>query len=245
MIGVTIAPEQVRNSPPVSPPLSSYLLALREAGSAPVLIPSGLEETVWLEVYARLDGLLFPGGGDLALPCYGSDIQPSLEQPDPRRDRLEITLCQMAIQDRKPFLGICRGLQVLNVCQGGTLYADLVEQIRHEVCHNYPVPAWPPDYPAHQVSIAIDSLLGQILAEERLIVNSRHHQGIREVGEGLRPCAWAPDGLVEALQVENHPFGLAVQWHPEAFSTQVTSQRLFCAFIQACAQGAHSREQVL
>lgn len=244
IIGVTVAQEQEQNGLSASPMVVSYLLALLEAGAAPVLISSALEEKDWLTAYARLDGILFSGGGDLALPCYGNSNQPRLEQTDTQRDALEMTLCRAAIRDRKPLLGICRGLQVLNVCQEGTLYADLVEEYKHQVGHNYPVSAWPPDHPAHDVEVATGSQLAQILGMKRLTVNSRHHQGVRELGKRLRPCGWAPDGLVEALEMEDHPFALAVQWHPESLSGQVSSQRLFRAFVQACAEYTADQEQV-
>lgn len=235
VIGVTAAQTQTQNGLPVTVILQSYCLALLEAGAAPVLIPSVLEETAWSAVYTRLDGILLSGGGDIALPCYGDEPQPLIYETDARRDALEITFCRAALQDQKPLLGICRGAQLLNVCRGGTLYADLETQRAGAIRHNYPVPTWPADYPAHSVEVADDSRLTQVLGERRFTVNSRHHQGIRDVGDGLRPCAWAPDGLVEALEVEGHPFGLAVQWHPESLSAQPAGRRLFRAFVRACA----------
>lgn len=235
VVGVTAAQGQTKEGISATWVLQSYLLALLTAGAAPVLIPPSLDEAKCREVYRRLDGILFTGGDDIAPERYGGENHPALQSVDAQRDSLEILLCREAVRDGKPFLGICRGLQLLNVAQGGTLYVHLVDQRSGDVQHAYPSPPWPPDHPAHIVEIAPTSLLARVVEEQRLMVNSRHHQGIREMGKGLLPCAWEPDGLVEAVEMACHPFGLAVQWHPEALMSRQASCRLFRALVEACA----------
>lgn len=236
VVGVTAAQGQTRDSVLATWVLQSYLLALLTAGAAPLLIPPSLDKTRRRAAYQRLDGILFTGGDDIAPKWYGGENHPALQPAEAQRDALEMILCRAAVQDGKPFLGICRGLQVLNVAQRGTLYAHLVDQRPGSGEHAYPSPPWPPDHPAHFVEIAPASLLARVVNERSLMVNSRHHQGVREVGQGLLPCAWAADGLVEAMEVADHPFGLAVQWHPESLMRQQASRRLFRALVEACTK---------
>lgn len=235
VIGVTATWGQTQDGIPVAMVLQSYLLALTAAGAAPVLIPPWLDEAKRRAMYRCLDGLLFAGGGDIAPERYGGENHPALQSVDAQRDLLEIALCRAAVRDGKPFLGICRGLQLLNVAQGGTLYVHLMDQRPGSVQHAYTSPPWPPNHPAHPVELSPSSLLARVVRERRLMVNSRHHQGIKEIGQGLLPCAWAPDGLVEAVEMAHHPFGLAVQWHPESLVHQPASRRLFRALVKACA----------
>ena len=136
-----------------------------------------------------------------------------VEDVDPRRDALELNLLQAAVSDGKPFLGICRGCQVVNVGFGGTLYTHLPDQrpgaIDHEQAEQRGGSV------AHQVQIEPGTRSAEILLEDLISVNSHHHQGIWELGTGLRATGVAPDGLVEAVELPDHPFGVAVQWHPE------------------------------
>ncbi len=235
VVGMIAAYRQTQDGVPATVGPQSYLLALLAAGAAPVLIPPSLDEAQRRVVYQRLDGILFPGGGDTAPEWYEGENHPALHPEDARRDSLEIILCRAALQDRKPLLASCRGLQLLNVVQGGTLYVHLVDRRPGSVQHAYPSPPWPPDHPAHSVELAPSSLLARVVKERRLLVNSRHHQGAMDAGQGLIPCAWAPDGLVEAVEMARHPFGLAVEWHPESPVRQQASRCLFRALVEACA----------
>lgn len=243
VVGVIAAEGATQNGLPATLVRQSYLSALLRSGAAPLLIPPALKGTMWPVVYSRLDGLLFIGGGDIAPQWYGADDHPARDRTDEPRDAIEIALCRAALEDGKPLLGICRGLQLLNVCRGGTLFADLAEQHDRRIRHDYPSPPWAPDHAAHRVELAEHSRLARIVGKRSLTVNSRHHQGVRETGRGLIPCGWAPDGVVEALEAENHPFALAVQWHPEALTAQPASRRLFRAFVEACALFAMAQEQ--
>ena len=155
-----------------------------------------------------------------------------LNSLDADRDRLEMHLVHSVIQSGKPFFGICRGLQVINVALGGSLYEDLPEQFPGDVRHdNHDLPR---DHLAHLVNVEKDSRLAQILANNHSQVNSLHHQGIRRLAEMLYPTAYAPDELIEAFELPSHPFGLAVQWHPEELQEHESMRCLFQAFVQSC-----------
>jgi putative glutamine amidotransferase len=156
---------------------------------------------------------------------------------DGDRDRVEIELLKGAVQRGLPFLGVCRGLQLVNVALGGGLYEDLLDQRPGSHRHDY-FPEQPRDYLAHPVQVEPDSRLAQAAGEGELVVNSMHHQGIRGLAPGLRATACAPDGLIEAIELPEVPFGLAVQWHPECLLDQAPNRRLFQAFVQAASNEA-------
>jgi len=213
----------------------SYTNAIIHAGGLPVLIPSDLTENGWSELFKRLDGLLFTGGGDIATELFHGEPHPAVYGIDAPRDATELGLARSAARDGKPFLGICRGLQVANVALGGTLYTHIPDQLPNALVHDYPGADGIPARTAlvHPVRIEEGSRLSTILAEPILNVNSLHHQGIKDVAPGLKAVAYAPDGLVEAVELPEHPFGIAVQWHPEWLTDQVGIQRLFKAFVDA------------
>lgn len=218
----------------------AYTRAVQNAGGLPVLIPLGLSETSLDGLLSRLDGLLFTGGGDVQPERYGSQPHPLVAGMDLDRDRLEIHLLQSAVAKEKPFLGICRGLQVINVALGGTLYEDILDQRPGALRHQYS-PGFSRDYLAHPVEVHPDCRLARILGAAAAPVNSLHHQGINRLAPGLQPTAWSPDGLVEAFELPAHPFGLAVQWHPEELQEHAPMRALFHGFVKAAAfvQAAH------
>jgi putative glutamine amidotransferase len=211
----------------------AYTQSIHNAGGIPVLIPLGLPEENLLTLLPRLDGVLFSGGGDVHPDQYGSQPHPLVDGVDEDRDRVEIFLLHQVLKNRKPFLGICRGLQVINVALGGSLYEDILDQkpnsLRHQLNDEEPR-----DFLAHEVQIESGSRLAEILQSSQLQVNSLHHQGIRKLADGLLATAFAPDEIIEAFELPDQPFGLAVQWHPEALQAHAPMRRLFQAFIQAC-----------
>jgi putative glutamine amidotransferase len=214
-----------------------YLKSVTNAGGLPILIPMELSNDDLDVLLPRLDGILFTGGYDIDPRQYGNQVHPKVEGVDPERDRSEIHLVHALIRSGKPFLGICRGFQVINVALGGSLYEDLPEQHPGEVCHdNHNLPR---NYLAHSIDIRSDSRLAQILTSNQAQVNSLHHQGVRKLAQELLATASAPDGLIEAFELPLHPFGLAVQWHPEELQEYEPMRRLFHAFIQSC-QSIHS-----
>ncbi len=211
--------------------LQAYVYAVLQAGGVPVLIPSMLAEGGWEPLYERLDGILFSGGGDISLEHFDGQDHPSIEGVDLLRDSVELSLFHAVVEDGKPFLGICRGAQLVNVGLGGTLYTHLADQFPHALDH-----AFPSDQRtilAHTVRIEAGTHLAKIVSEPVLQVNSLHHQGIKDIAPALRPTAYAPDGLVEAVELPTHPFGLAVQWHPEWLTDQQSTRNLFKAFLEA------------
>jgi putative glutamine amidotransferase len=213
----------------------AYVKAVSRTGATPLLIPLGLPDAAYPALLEHLDGILFTGGGDVQPERYGGQPHPLVNEMDPDRDRVEISLLQDSLHNRKPFLGICRGLQLINVAMGGSLYEDLQEQYPQAYRHQY-FPEKARSFPAHEVQIEPESQLAGILGATQTDVNSLHHQGIRQLAAGLSASAHAPDGVIEAFELPDYPFGLAVQWHPEWMQESGPMQALFNAFCQAALQ---------
>jgi Predicted glutamine amidotransferases len=213
-----------------------------QAGGAPLLIPPLLDAATLRTIYERLDGVLLAGGGDIAPNHYGDQPHERLGTIDPPRDLTELRLARWAAAEGKPLLGICRGVQLINVALGGSLYQDIPSQIDTTIDHNlsYTREDW--TFLAHPIAIAADSRLAQMLGTTHLMINSLHHQAVRRVATGLRAVAWAPDGVIEALESEGPTFIIGVQGHPEALQATVDPrwQNLFAAFVQSC--GDHHRQ---
>jgi putative glutamine amidotransferase len=176
-------------------------------------------------------GLVLSGGGDIAATLYGAEPNELIAMVDPERDRSELVLTQAALQAGTPLLAICRGIQMLNVVRGGTLYADIPTQIPDALPHR-PPQGEGYDGAAHSISIAPGSRLAAILGATSVTVNSLHHQAVRQVGQGLLVVARAPDGIVEGLELTDHPFCVGVQFHPE-LDTAGVGGPLFAALVQA------------
>ena len=211
----------------------TYVQALVLAGANPLLIPSGLPDDVLRGLVQRLDGILFSGGGDIEPQRYGAEDHPSLSYVDPDRDSVEFFLLEKTLQKSLPFLAICRGIQVLNVGLGGTLYVDIPSQIPDALKHNYNPGEIPLDYLAHEVQVVKGSRLAEIMGISTVEVNSTHHQAIKDLAPGLRPVAYAPDELIEAVELNGYGFGLGVQWHPERLVAHAPMLALFRGFVEA------------
>jgi putative glutamine amidotransferase len=209
-----------------------YAKSVTNANGLPVLIPLNLSNDDLEVLLTRIDGILFTGGYDIDPRQYGYQPHPKVEGIDADRDRAEIHLVQSVIRFGKPFLGICRGCQVINVALGGSLYEHLPEQFPGAVLHDHH--DLPRNYLAHSVNITSDSLLAQILTSVTTQVNSLHHQCVRKLAEELRASAIAPDGLIEAFELPSHTFGLAVQWHPEELQEHESMRGLFREFVRSC-----------
>ena len=236
LIGIsTFRSPSKRHTTHISVP-ETYVAAVSNAGAIPVLIPFVLSESDLDQLHRRLDGVLLTGGGDVDPQRFGAHAHPAVHGVDPERDRVDIQLAQDAIKGDTPLLGICRGLQVINVALGGTLYTDIADQypdaIKHDCFHDYPR-----DFLAHPVKIDEESSLAHILGKPILEVNSLHHQAVRKLAPGLQATAYAPDGIMEAFELSDHPYGLAVQWHPEWLPDHPASQALFNSFVLAAANG--------
>jgi putative glutamine amidotransferase len=216
-----------------------YVLTLTAAGAIPWLVPLVDTETL-RGIYEGLDGVFLPGGADIDPVSYGTAPHPLCDKTDRERDRVELTLARWAIADGKPVLGVCRGMQLINVAAGGTLYQDLATQYANGIKHDY-FPfggqGFPRDYLAHEVRIAADSRLARLFGAGPIKVNSMHHQGVRTLGANLVPTAHAPDGLIEAVEGTDASYLFAVQWHPEALTERdAATRRLFAEFVEAAGE---------
>jgi putative glutamine amidotransferase len=209
-----------------------YTRSVIDAGGIPVLVPINLPNDDLEGLLSRIDGLLLTGGYDVDPQRYGNPPHRKVEGIDPDRDRTEIFLVKGAIQRKKPFLGICRGCQVINVALGGSLYEDLGEQFQGNILHDRH--DRPRDYLAHSVNVEPGSSLSRILVSSNPQVNSLHHQGVRQLAQGLSIAATAQDGLIEAFELNDHHFGVAVQWHPEELQEHAPMRSLFSEFVKSC-----------
>jgi putative glutamine amidotransferase len=212
-----------------------YVLTLSDAGAVPLLIPLVDDETL-RGAYETLDAVFLPGGADIDPASYGTEPHPLCDKTDRERDRVELALARWAMADGKPVLGVCRGMQLINLAAGGTLYQDLAEQMKGSIKHDYfPFSGqnFTRDYLAHEVTVSAGTRLAKIFGAGELPVNSMHHQGVRDLGKGLVVSAMAPDGLVEGLEGENGRYVVGVQWHPEALTERQEAARdLFAQFVE-------------
>ena len=241
LIGVTTQTLQSIEGIPEGLPTSvvmnqRYYLAAAAAGAVPVLVPLlGSDTGTLRELYHRLDGVLIPGGVDIDPSHYGEAPHPRLGHLDAPRDNTELQLARWAIAEKKPLLGVCRGVQVMNVACGGTLYQDIEAQIPGAIRHDcFPQFGFARDFRAHEVELTAGSKLRATMQTDRVHVNSLHHQAINKLGARLRATAVAPDGVVEGVEVEgDDSFAVGVQWHPEAFdATDRPASLLFQAFVK-------------
>lgn len=215
----------------------TYVQAILDAGGAPVLIPAGPEETLRATLQ-RLDGLLLTGGMDIVPSRFGEQPHPQLGGIEPERDDMEILLCQWAVDGGKPLFGICRGIQVMNVAAGGTLYQDISSQYTTTIRHPSDT-ALPRSFIAHDIIVEPGTRLSGLVGSGPLPVNSWHHQAAKDVGRGLVVTARAADGIIEAVEVPGHPFAVAVQFHPEdLYTIDERMRRLFVGFVEAAERQA-------
>jgi putative glutamine amidotransferase len=214
----------------------NYIDALETAGGIPLLIPTTKLESTRQLLYRLIDGLFLSGGPDLG-PAYAGELYHSrMGTTDPERDETEITMTKWALSDKRPILGVCRGIQTLNVACGGTLWHDIRSQIPDALEHQF-YPGYPFDRVSHSVNLASDSQLANLFGVLDLSVNSLHHQAVKEVGEGLRVTARAPDGVIEGIESTSLGWVVAVQWHPEALLSKEPRMRLlFETFVRTCAK---------
>ena len=208
---------------------SKYVQSLERAGAGVLWVElEDIEKAV--ETALSCDGLLLPGGADIDPKLYGQEASEKCGKPNEKRDSAEPKMLESFLKTGKPILGICRGVQLLNVYMGGTLLQDIKEEQKYN--HS--------DFltrakSAHPISIEKGSKLYDIFGTETASVNSLHHQAVDKVGNGLRITAKSEDGFIEALELEGYPFCVAVQWHPEHMSKKSEEQRkLFSAFVFAC-----------
>ena len=209
---------------------NDYILSVIKNGGIPFIIPFNESAEVIKAQIEMVDGLLLSGGQDVTPKNYGEEPMPKLGDIFPERDDFEYSLLKAALEAKKPVLGICRGVQIINTYFNGSLYQDLsymgIETLKHNQVNT-------PARVTHSVSVDKTSKLFGIFGEESFMVNSFHHQAIKEVGDGLVKTAAAPDGIIEAVEKTDYPFLVGVQWHPEMLHESVEMMnKLFARFIR-------------
>ena len=210
--------------------LPDYLEGIKAAGGIPIVLPHEMSEKEAERIVKTCDGFLFTGGQDVSPELYGMKDVTGTIVFSPERDKLETCLLKKALQADKAVLGICRGLQFLNVFLGGTLWQDLPSQHPSDIVHRQGKP-----YSAPTHKVMLDGGLRTLLGKDIIEVNTLHHQAVKDLGGDLMPMAVAPDGIIEAAQMTNKHFVWAVQWHPEyMFKTDSDSLAIFSCFIKHC-----------
>ncbi|WP_416145067.1 gamma-glutamyl-gamma-aminobutyrate hydrolase family protein [Planococcus koreensis] len=231
VIGITarVEKDQTYSLDPV------YGKAILQSGGLPLIVPIVDEEDI-PALCERLDGLIVTGGGDINPSLYGEEPHLRLGAVYPGSDLYEKELILNFLKLDKPFIGMCRGLQMLNISLGGTNYQDLESQFEGTLYQHKQMALR--THRTHSVTLEEDSQLLSIMGEKSFHVNSFHHQGVKDVSKELKVAARAADGLVEALESDKYQFVMGIQWHPEEFAVEgdEASKKLFDRFVKECAR---------
>ncbi len=214
---------------------SYYVESVERAGGCPLILSPVENCEALLPILDKLDGIIFSGGTDINPFYYNDGPRYGLDEVKPGRDRYEFELIKICLEEYSfPILGICRGMQLLNIFQGGNMYQCLEKEkpegLMHALMEKFPL-----HYPSHAVEIEETSRLYGLVEKTEVFVNSLHHQGIKEVGSELVITARAPDGIIEGLELPGERFVVAVQWHPEMMSKgDATAAAIFKGFVLEC-----------
>jgi len=216
----------------------TYIMAVQAAGGIPLLLTPHFTPEVQAALWQRLDGVILTGGGDIEPARFGEPRHPSVDDVSPARDELELGLTRRAVTDDVPLFAICRGIQVLNVALGGSLVQDLPSEWPNALVHSQKAPRHEPTHPVKVMGEG--TRLGRVLGSLELEVNSMHHQAIKRLGDGPREVAWAPDGVIEGVEMAGDDrFVLGVQWHPEELvGHDQAARNLFAAIVDAARRHA-------
>lgn len=209
-----------------------YMKALEECGALPIMLPYTTDEEELLDAFSLCNGILMTGGHDVNPIMYAAERRPTCGTASNVRDVMESHLFEWSFKEDKPVLGICRGIQLINVLLGGTLYQDLPTEYDSDIEHHMSPPY---DEVAHKVEILPDTPLASMYGKGEYGVNSYHHQAIKVLADEARPMAISEDGLVEAIYVPHKKYIWAVQWHPEfAYASDDKCLKLMQSFVDAC-----------
>ena len=212
----------------------SYVKAIMQAGGIPILLPNSTDLSCVEEIAAGLDGFLLSGGGDVDPTLFGERATAQLGAVTPRRDDFELALARYVMNEtEKPVLGICRGIQVMNVAMGGTLHIDLPSE--GKLCHSMGM--YPRNVRTHDVNVTTGTRMAEIMDGTESRVNSFHHQAIRDVADCFTVSTVSvPDNVVEAVEIPGERFVVGVQWHPEELTEFPEARNLFRRFVEAAAK---------
>ncbi|MCC3451899.1 MAG: gamma-glutamyl-gamma-aminobutyrate hydrolase family protein [Microcoleus sp. PH2017_15_JOR_U_A] len=208
----------------------AYIDAVQAAGGIPILLPPNQLDPA--SIFDAVDGLIFSGGGDINPELYGGFVDRTVYSVNAERDNFELSLAKLALRADIPVLGICRGMQVLNVASGGNLVVHVPDAYGEEVTHRQENPIRAIE---HIIKIDPDSRLAKIMGTTSTNVVSWHHQAVQTMIPGWQIVARAPDGLIEAIEYKYHPWMVAVQWHPEMSPKSLPDCGIFRAFVEAAA----------
>lgn len=239
-IGITGTTRQFDGAPR-SAVNAAYVQAVLRTGGIPLILPPVIRSEHVPTVVDALDGVLLSGGEDIDPKYFNEAPHPKLGSVDPERDRFEFAILKEAWERRMPVLAICRGIQVVNVAFGGSLWQDIPSQRPSDIAHN---PRTPRDQRAHAVSLTPGSRAARALGGTQIEVNSFHHQSLKDLAPGFAVTGVAPDGEIEAIEsTGDAPWLLAVQWHPEEFHRHdvAPDHGLFGAFLEATRSVAANR----
>jgi len=218
----------------------SYIRALLKIDAIPLIIPVIQSRKILEQLFQMIDGLLLIGGPDLDPLHYHQAAHAGLRKVTPARDNMEMQVSLWALEANLPIMAICRGIQVLNVAAGGTLCQDIASQLPNAAKHDY-YPDYPKDFLAHTVKPLHGSRLAGIIGDDEVSVNSLHHQAIDKLGQSLRPVAYSPDGIIEAVEGIDASWIVGVQWHPEwLVESDQRMLNLFKAFGDVCSHHGHA-----
>ncbi|MDO4432801.1 MAG: gamma-glutamyl-gamma-aminobutyrate hydrolase family protein [Aerococcaceae bacterium] len=233
IIGITcnqnILPDNTYHPFKINYSPTGFAAAIEKAGGIPMLIPIGNPELA-MEYAQVIDGLLLTGGQDVSPSLYNEEPRLTLGETLPERDAIEVKLIEATLQQNKPLLGVCRGMQLINVVLGGSLYQDLPTEANITVQH---IQKAQPENATHSVRVESNSHLSTIIPDGKM-VNSIHHQGIKQLAPTLNAVAWSQDHIIEAYEkIDDNTSIIGIQWHPElSYEKHPESLHLFADFVQ-------------
>jgi putative glutamine amidotransferase len=216
----------------------TYIDAIVRAGGLPIILPITTNKIVLRQIYERVDGLLLAGGNDLNPKLYREKAYPTTTDFSDERDATEIQLAKWALEEPKSILAICRGMQLINVLHGGTLYQELSVDLPTASDHMVSTKLKNNFHLAHELIIEPSSRLVKILGATKVYANSHHHQAIKKLGKDLIVSAKTVDGVIEAIEGTHQSYLIGVQAHPESLEKEVEPrwQKMFASFVEAASQ---------